>query len=355
MRRCVRFTAATAALSLAVAGVGVAGASASPRTQASWHVVDQVFAHSGPTPDSFTAVTAQTPSSAWAFESTASKTAPIVAWRLAGSTWSKIAFPETDGSTVSAATGATPSSVYVATSRGALLTWTGVTWTLVSKFVAINDIAATGAGDVWVTGRRTTSAASGGLWHLYRGTWRRASIHFYGAIDAASDTAIFSVTDRAIEDFNGVSWHITSLAAFLPPKQPLCQVPGLTSVDAMTPTDVWVTAAGNCQDFSGPFRLLHFVHSRWFIAANRQVARGAAYSGGDGSLWIPTKAFACIGCTAMLHLEAGRLTQVPLPLNNQTISDIATAPGSKASIAVGWTLNGTDAQNMRGVILRYGT
>jgi hypothetical protein len=190
---------------------------------------------------------------------------------------------------------------------------------------------------------------------LEHGIWKHASTSSYGAIDASSDSAIFSVTNSAIEEFTGKTWHTTSLAALLPAKQPLCQDPGLTSVDALTPTDVWVTAAGNCQDFSGPFRLLHFVRSTWSIAADREDARGSAFGAGDGSLWIPTKAFACIGCTAMLHLAAGQLTQVPLPLKNQTITSIATPPGSTASIAVGWTLNGNNFRNLRGVILRYGT
>jgi hypothetical protein len=354
----MKMSAVAAAASLAVAAAGAVGASETPRAGASWHVVEQVFANAGPSPDTFTAVTAQTPASAWAFETTASKTAPIVAWRLIGSTWSKVPFPEAYGSTVIAATGTTPSSVYVATSRGALLTWTGSAWTLVTKFArGISDLDATGAGDLWVTGRRTTSKTSGGLWHLDRGAWRQSSTHFYGGIDAVSDTAIFSVTTTTVEEFEGTSWRATSLAALLPPKQPLCQDPGLTSVDALTPTDVWVTAAGNCQDFSGPFRLLHFVRSTWSIAADRQQARGYAFTAGDGDLWIPTKAFACFTCTVMLHLAAGQLTQVALPLGKQgvVLNAGTTAPGSTASIAVGWTLKGNNSEATRGVILRYGT
>lgn len=355
MRRLMRVTLAAAAISLIVAGTGAVGASDASHAKASWHLVSQVFANAGPTPDEFTAVTAQTAASAWAFESTGSKSSPVVAWKLTGSSWSKVAFPETYGDEVNAATGTTPSHVYVATSTGALLTWTGSTWSLVAKFVNIGDLAATGAGDVWVTGRRTTARDSGGLWHLYRGSWTQPSTHFYGPIDAFSDAAIFSVTNTAVEEFDGTSWRSTSLAALLPPKQPLCQGPGLTGIEALTPTDVWVTAAGNCQDFSGPFRLLHYVHSTWSIAAEREVARGPVISGGDGSLWIPTKAFACTGCTVMLHLAAGTLTQVPLPLKNQTFEDMVTPPGSTASIAVGWTLNGNNAENLRGIILRYGT
>ncbi len=267
-------------------------------------------------------------------------------------------FPENYGSEVDVATRASASSAFVATSRGALLTWTGTQWKLVTRFAAISDIAATGAGDLWVTGRRMSSSSSGGLWHLDHGVWSHKSTRYYGhGIDAVSDTAIFSVTNTAIEELNGARWRITSLAGLLPAKQPLCPVPGLTSVDALTPTDVWVTAAGNCQDFSGPLRLLHLVDSKWRIAANRDEARGWAFDGGDGSLWIPTKAFACIGCTVMLHLAAGQLTTVPLPLGKQgvTILDGATAPGSKGSLAVGWTLKGTNANAMRGVVLRYGT
>jgi hypothetical protein len=357
MSRLSRMSAATAVVSLVVAVSGVVGATPeAPRTGASWRVVQQVFADPGPGPSSFTAVTAQTPTSAWAFEETASKTTPIVAWKMTGSAWSKVVFPKIYGSVVNSATGTTPSSVYVATAR-ALLTWSGTQWKLVSKFLDISDIDATGAGDLWVTGRRTTSKASGGLWHLDHGLWTQRSTHFYGSIDAASDSAIFSVSQTAVQEFDGLSWKVTSLAALLPAKQPLCQDPGLTSVDALTPTDVWVTAAGNCQDYSGPFRLLHFVRGTWSIAADRAAARGYAFPAGDGSLWIPTKAFACIGCTQMLHLAAGQLTQVPLPLGKQgvTLEDGTTAPGSTTSIAVGWTLKGSNFQAMRGVILRYGT
>jgi hypothetical protein len=357
MSRVSKFILAAIAGALIVAGTGAVGASAIPRTVISWHVVNQVLAESGPSPDSFTSVAALTPTSAWAFETTASKTTPIVAWRLKGSTWSKVTFPEGFG-TSAGVVRATPTTAYVATSRGALFISVGTKWKLVSKFVDITNIASTGAGDVWVTGRRTTAKTSGGLWHLDHGVWSQRSTHFYGWIDAVSDTAIFSTTDTAVEEFNGSIWKATSLVALLPAKQPLCQDPGLTSIEALTPSDLWVTAAGNCQDFSGPFRLLHFVNSRWTIAADREVARGAPYPAGDGSLWIPTRAFACTGCTQMLHLAAGQLTQVPLPLQKQggvAIVAIATPPGSTSSIAVGWTLKGNDFQDSRGVILRWGT
>jgi hypothetical protein len=349
--------AAAAAASLVIAATNV-GASEAPRTQASWQVVEQVLANSGPNPDFFTAVTAQTPTSAWAFESTASKTAPIVAWRLRGSTWSRVEFPETYGSSVVAATGATPSGVYVATSKGALLTWSHSTWALVAKFVGIDAVDAPRAGDLWVNGRRTSSRATGGLWQLENGVWRHRSADSYGAIDAVSDTAIFSVTRAAVEEFNGSRWQATSLAALLPAKQPLCQSPQLDSVEAFTPTDVWVTAQGGCQDFTGPFRLLHFVRSRWSIAADREEGEGTAYPGGEGSLWIPTREFG--GSARMLRLAAGRLTLVSLPLGRQelAITGIATPQGSTDSIAIGWTIKcqafSCDGQAMRGVILRYG-
>jgi hypothetical protein len=362
MRRFSKLSAAVAALSLIVATAGVVGASESPRTSASWHDVGQVLADSGPDPSFFTALATLTATSAWAFESTASKTEPIVAWRLVGSTWSKVAFPEIYGSSVVVATRSTRASAYAATSKGALLEVTGATWTLVSKFQNITDIDSTGPGDLWVTGHRTVAPASGGLWHLDGGTWTHSSTRSFGNLDAASDTAIFGLTNTAVEEFNGTQWKGTSLAAFLPAKKPLCQVPGLTDLIALTPTDVWVTAAGNCQDSSGPFRLLHLVRSTWSIAAVRQDARGGAFSAGNGGLWIPTKAFSCVGCTVMLHLYRGQLTQVPLPLPKQgvTIDVIATAPGgSTASIAVGWTLKcenfSCNGNRMRGVILRYGT
>lgn len=356
MRQVLRLFAFGGAVSLALMSAAT-GASGVSRERPSWNLAAGVLASSGPGPDDFTAVTALTATSAWAFETTASKAAPIVAWRLTGSTWSRASFPERYGSEITAATRASATTAYVATSGGALLMWTGATWALVGRFDSIVDVGATGAGDVWVTGRRFRSPASGGLWQLDHGSWRHRSPRYYGhTIDAVSDSAIFSVTNEAIEEFNGTSWRITSLSALLPPKQALCPEPGLTSVDALSATDVWVTAAGNCQDFSGPFRLLHLVHSTWTIAADRNEARGYAFSAGGGSLWIPTKAFACVGCTVMLHLAAGRLTQVSLPLGKQgvTIEDGSTAPGSTASIAVGWTLKGTNFSEMQGVILRYG-
>lgn len=359
MIRTGRFLAAAAVLAgVGAASTGVVGASGAPRGAASWHLVAEVFANSGDRPSSFEAVVAMTPTSAWAFETTGSKTAPLVAWKVTGSSWSKVAFPEDYGSDVVNAVRATSTSVYVATSGGALLTWSGTSWSLVSKFAAITDIAATGAGDVWVNGRRTTSRATRGLWHLSHGVWTHASVQSFGSLDAVSDTAIFSVTDSAVKEFDGSRWLTTSLVPLLPPKQPLCPDPGLTSIEALTPTDLWVTAAGNCQDFSGPFRLLHYVRSAWSIAADRQVAHGYAFAAGDGGLWIPTRAFACTGCTQMLHLAHGRLTQVALPLpaskGGVTLDAGSTAPGSTASIAVGWTLSGSNFQEIRGVILQYG-
>lgn len=355
MRGVARIAGVTVALALCLAGAG-AGAVAPPRVSDTWHTALVTSVASGP--GSFGAVVALTPTSAWAFEDTTSTTTPIVAWRQRGATWTRVAFPEDDGDYVVQATRASASRVYVATSRGAILTWSGTQWAPVTTFVAITSIDATGTGDLWVTGRRTASSASGGLWHLDHGAWVHASTRSYGTIDAATDTAIFSVTNSSVEEFDGTRWVGTSLEALLPAKAPLCQVPGLTSVDALTPTDVWVTAAGNCQDFAGPFRLLHLVRSRWSIAAERDVAQGVAYAARDGSLWIPTTAFACESCSVMLHLAAGALTEVPLPIaSGITVDDVSTPPGSTTSLAVGWTLKCVDfvcnSQHKRGVILRY--
>ncbi len=354
------------AVAVGLVAIGIAApASARPSLtrslgSPSWHVIARVFANAGPSPSTFTAVTAQTSTSAWAFESTGSRASPIVAWRLTGSTWSKAPFPESYGSRVIEATGTTPTGVYVATSRGALLTWSGTRWTLVSRFAAIADIGASGAHDLWLTGRRTASPKSGGLWHLLGGRWSRPSGRWYGALDVVSDHAIFSVTPTAMEEFNGRSWKVTSLASLLPPKRPLC-LPRVSSVEALTPTDVWVTAAGGCQDYSGPFRLLHRVGTTWSIAADRAEAEGYAYPAGGGSLWIPTKAFACVGCTVMLHLARGKLTRVSLPvgqLGGVTLNGgIATARGSTDSIAAGWSLKcartSCDFRHARAVLLQY--
>lgn len=334
-----------------------AGAADVHDTAASWHVVSSVLAHSGPGFSSFTAVTAQTTTSAWAFESTASASHPIAAWKLTGSTWAKVAFPENDGASVVAATGKSPTSVFAATSRGTLLTWGGAEWRPVSKFAAISDIAATGAGDLWVSGRRTPSRASAGLWHLVDGVWHHASVTAYGAIDAVSDDAIFSVTSTSVEEFVGNGWKSTSLAALLPAKQPLCQLPSLDSVVALTSSDLWVTAQGGCQDFGGPFRLLHGVGSSWSVAADRGLGRGVAYRAGGGSLWIPTDVQ---GNWTMLRLSHGTLTTVALPMNSggdqlELLGGVATPPGSSASIAVGSLETGGNFNGSRGVILRYGT
>jgi len=158
--------APAAAGALALAAALPAAASPSGFTSASsWRTSFQV---AGPSFPVFSAVTATSGSSAWAFD-VSGRNAPG-AFAFDGSTWTRHAFPAGRGDAVTSASSSSASNVWAFTFHGLVLRFNGTSWAKVKKFSKpIVSGLAISAADVWVFG-----SPGPGTWHFNGHGWTKS-------------------------------------------------------------------------------------------------------------------------------------------------------------------------------------
>ena len=334
--------AAAGALAFAAAVPAVAAAPSA----ASWHVSLRV---TGPNFPEFTAVTATSSSSGWAFE-TAGGHAPA-AYRFNGSSWSRHAFPGKSGDFVTSASASAASNVWAFTFQGQVLRFNGSAWAKVKKFSKpINSGLAISSTDAWVFG-----SPGVGTWHFDGHVWTKpASGTGLEGASALSASSIWAFGGTNVAHWNGRVWKKTSLAHLLPKNTQLSHsfVAGIYAASAK---NVYATASGGRQDEGGPLVVLHFNGSTWSRVAESKSLGGpvAVIPDGHGGLWIPVATGVPIS-GSMEHFSHGSLSAATLPVSPAHLGLLGAATGSKstAALTVGFTRTSFSARTTTAVILR---
>jgi hypothetical protein len=213
-----------------------------------------------------------------------------------------------------------------------VLRWTGAKWVGVAKLsdqilggVVINP------SNVWVF------ASTLGTWHFNGARWQHfSSIALEGASALASND-IWAFDGTTVSNWNGRAWASTSLAKLLPRNSVVCYSQ-VTGIDAVSSTNVWVTATGGCEDFLGPFVLLHFNGGAWSrLAIDNSAGRANAVISDDhGGVWIPVGT-GSPAVSTMLHYANGHLGSARLPYSPHVlrIADASVGHNTTTAFAVG--------------------
>lgn len=324
-------TAAAAAVTAAAACALALPASASatqvrPAIAASWRIIKSVHSGGGP---AFTAITATSKSSAWAFEAFQASSAKPAAWRLSGSAWSQVSFPGRANERVAAAGSSSASDVWAITSTGTrsrALHWNGSSWASTGSFrTEIDAVTVLGSHDVWIFAS-SFFPSHGGAWHYNGHRWSRvASGHGLTAGGALSHNSVWAVGGRSVAHWNGHTWTRTSVAGLLPADTALSHS-SLVGIYARSAANVWALGTGGRQDEGGPAVLLHYNGHTWTHVATRLSGDPAQLvPDGSAGLWIPVPSVDGIPFQ-MLRYSHGHLLPVSMPVSGRRLNVLAVAP-----------------------------
>ena len=313
---------AAAAVGSALTGPVPASALAVPASTAtSWHVSDTV---AGPGFASFTAVTATSPTGAWAFEGADSGRPG--AYQLSGSAWKKRAFPGTSNDNVVSASSSSASNVWAFTESGEAARFNGRSWSVVKRLrLAISSGLAISKTDVWVFGGYGSPA-----WHYNGSSWTRSRSGngLFGA-SALSPSSIWAYSRTGVAHWSGRTWTRTSLARLLP-KSPLGS-PFVAGVYAASARSVYAIGSGGGETVGGPVVVLHYNGKSWRRLALSKQPGGpmAVIPDGKGGLWIPVDVFVLGG--RVDHFTHGTLSIARLPISQAHLRlvNAAIAPHSR--------------------------
>jgi hypothetical protein len=343
-RRASRAAVVTAAMVAAV-GCAVAvplsasAAHVAPAAAPSWRLIRTVHGSGGP---NFTAVTASSKLSAWAFETFAATSAKPVAWRLTGSAWTKASFAGRTGERVTAAGSSSPGDAWATTfngSRSRALHWNGSSWAATGSFrTDIDAVTVISSTDVWAFAS-PFFPGHGGAWHYNGHSWSPvASGHGLTAGSALSRRSVWSVGGTSVAHWNGHVWSRTSVSSLLPADTTLSHS-SLVGIYARSRSSVWAVGTGGRQDEGGPAVLLHYNGHAWSKVTQRSSGDPAqVIPDGSGGLWIPVPSAGGIPFQ-MLRYSGGHLLPVSMPVSGRKLNVLAVAaiPHSVSALGVGFT------------------
>jgi hypothetical protein len=353
-------------LRLGAATAGTSGtATASSNPAPGWHIVKSV--KTGIT-GGFTAVVATGKATGWGFDGRSGT--PPTAWRQAGKTWQKVAFPGTASERVIAAGASSPSDVWAFTvgfhGGSRVLRWNGVRWSVVKTFAApIAGASVAARGDVWVFGYpQLPFTPMLGAWHYDGRTWTRTAKDIEGG-SALSATDVWGFSGTAVDHWNGHKWTSTSVKSLLPARLSSgLNDPGVTGILALSPASVYAIGNGNRQDEGGPTVVLHYNGHTWAKVASGNFGFGTTFDGtsqqvspdGSGGCWLPMPGV--LGAPSYLvHYADGKLIPAVLPVAARKIKveSVARIPGTTSQLAGGFTfVNGPTFTNVVAVLLQLG-
>jgi len=198
-----------------------------------------------------------------------------------------------------------------------------------------------------------------GVFHYNGHTWTQVAKTLSGG-SVLSDKDVWAYKGQTVARFNGTKWTATNVAKLLPAPGTMGHFPGkpyLTSVIALSASDVYAIGAGIDLPLGGPVVVLHYNGHTWskaaegdFISPNRQQL----IPDGKGGLWIP--AAGPDGNPALLHYFAGKLTRVTLPGTPPEftmVDSVSRIPGTTAVLAGGFQST-AGGETSTSVILQYG-
>jgi hypothetical protein len=379
--RCRLTAGLVAAAALAAAASFTSGPAASAAAAVAtspapaWKIVKTV--NSGVSSD-FTAVTASSASTGWAFDGGGYPGAPApVAYQHTGSNWTSwTKYPGFHGEkgekiVAVAATAANdvwavseiPSSSTGQPASGRAFYWNGHTWATVKTFSkGIGGLAVLGPKNVWVFGDQEAypSSLNLGAYH-YNGSWSQAaSGKGLAGGSALSAADVWAFHGTSVYQWTGSAWHGTSVASLLPKKTKL-NAPQVTGILALSKDSVYAIGNGSAEDDGGPTVVLHYNGHKWAREASGNYGYGtvinlptqAVSSDGGAGLWLPQPAGGG-AATHMTRYASGALKAVSLPVSGQLIDlySVSRIPGTSWQLTSGFT-HSSDYSSATAVILEY--
>lgn len=349
--RVLRSPAVIAATAVAgcVLSLTAPAASAAP----AWKIALKVTGSNFP---QFSAITASSATSAWAFEGTGIGTPS--AYQLSGSTWTRRAFPDAKGDIVFAASSSSASNVWAFTFKGEALRFNGTSWSKMKSFgKVIQSGVAVGTSSAWAF---VQVGDTGGLasWHFNGSSWTKVSsgAGLAGA-SALSASSIWGFGGTNVAHWNGSTWKKTSVKSLLP-KNTLLSHSFVADIYAASSASVYAAASGGRQDEGGPLVLLHYDGHKWSKVASGSKSLGGPVGiapDGSGGLWIPIGS-GSPQSASMEHFTHGALHSVALPYRPAHLSLFAVTNGknSTAAMTAGLYRKSFSASTTTAVILRFG-
>jgi hypothetical protein len=304
---------------------------------------------------SFTAITAASATSAWAFGNNFDGGRPS-AYQLSGSRWKRRSIPGAAYDQVVSAGSTSSSNVWafvqvgVEGQAGEALRFNGHSWSVMQKFSGeVSSGTVISQTDVWVFG-------PGGTWHFNGSAWAKsASAGKLSGASALSPSNIWAFGGTTVAHWNGSSWKRTSLAGLIP-KNALGEK-GIDGIYAASARSVYALGSEHGESVGGPLVLLHYNGSRWSrLVVSRNVGEPRAIiPDGSGGVWIPVLVFILGG--GVNHYSHGKLSSAALPINAAHLGLVsgATAPRSAVAFIGGFERTSDNVTDQKGVILRYGT
>lgn len=288
-RAVVSLSAAATAATLSLA-LAVPAQAATP----GWRVVFGTHYGASTTDSGYVTVVAPSKLDLWAFGgsdlSGATPEVPVAEhWN--GSAWTAGVLPaavtSSANSAIEAASAVSPSNIWAVTQfHGYVMHWNGA-WSVATQLPGagqLTGITAISSTNVWVFG---SGGFTGGLgtWHYNGSTWTQqtgnaSGIALASALSASNIWAVGSdgsSPQDAIVHYNGTAWQPEQATALT----------GLQfqSVLAISPTNVWVSAVKQTNNFVG--FLLHFNGSQWSkFTLPWAGSTGVLTSDGQGGIWL---------------------------------------------------------------------
>ncbi len=351
---------AVAALAMLTGGaVAVAAPAATAlRAAPAWHVTKTV---GGSGFQEFSAATAATGTSAWAFESGGATSKPR-AYKLSGHTWAQEPFPGQPGEEIFSASSSSPSNVWAFTttdsSTSRVLRFNGHSWKQVKTFgKLISTGLAISPTNVWVFGEPFGRERLGTMRFNGHG-WRAVGKGPFLGASALSASSIWAYGPQNVGHWNGSTFHRVSVARLLPKPSQVCGPGFLSGIVALSATNVYAAGAGGCPDGQGPLVLLHYNGHSWSKVAIKTLHADpeAIIRDGSGGLWLPLVTGAPPSST-MYHFSHGALSKVSLPVSPLHLDLFGAAIGTHttAAIAFGLTRTSISASKSTAVVMQFGS
>ncbi len=313
---------------------------------------------------------------------------PILVERWNGTAWQslpKVPSPASGaapGWSAAAVTASSPSNAWAfadSTNGPADVTvaehWTGRGWakpTVFPTWAVVATAVTSGPRDAWVFGQQIT-ASSAFAAHYNGSKWTRVSVPILAqqasALSVKNVWAVGSwalgkapkgASPFAVEHWTGASWHAVTVPALKLPKGEFVQA---QNVVAEGPDNVWAAGILTAGRGVGPGIVLLHWNGKAFTRVNVPYPVTGPYilSGdGAGGFWLSATQYSKTSYRFYLdHYNGGHWTRVAVPnepKNQSQLSAMTAIPGTRSVWATGMELPTSDhgTGSSQGIILKYG-
>ena len=382
--------AAVAVTAVGIAGAVAAAGAAQGTVSPSWRVTHVFQASSW-----IAGVAATGPRDAWAVANPCDScgTDPILVERWNGTAWQSLPVPSgpagvPPGWNASAVTASSPSNAWAfasATNDGRDVTvaehWTGRGWAKPTAFPAwagVTTAVTSGPRDAWVFGTQITPSSTFAA-HYNGSKWTRVSFPLFAqqasGLSAKNVWVVGSwalgkapkgASPFAVEHWTGGGWHAVAVPKLKLPKGEFVQA---QNVVADGPDNVWAVGVLTEGMGVGPGIVLLHWNGKAFTRVNVPypvtgpvVLTGPFVLSGDGAggIWLSGTQYSKTSYRFYLyHYNGGHWTRLAVPnepKNRSQISAMTAIPGTRSVWATGMELptSGQGSGTSLGIVLKYG-